>query len=199
MKLTRAMNLVHNVYCRSAHWRSTLEHLVRWAVADVDLGEHVLELGAGNGPVMPLLKSRTRRVTAIDNDAFAIAALRQPALALARGDATDLPFATSSFSAVVAFTMLHHIPTTALQQRLFREVLRTLRPGGLFIGVDVRFSLALWLFHLGDTYCAIPADEAGARLASVGFEDVTIERQPRVFGFRARCPVTSTMAEVPPA
>jgi SAM-dependent methyltransferase len=194
------MNRLHNLYCRSAHWRSTLEHLVRWAVADVELGEHVLELGPGNRPVMPLLNSRTRRVTAIENDALAIAVLRhQPALGLVRGDAIDLPFATSSFSAVVAFTMLHHIPTAALQQRLFREVLRTLRPGGLFIGVDVRFSLALWLFHLGDTYCAIPADEAGARLASAGFEDVTIERQPRVFRFRARCPRTSTMAQVPPA
>ncbi len=74
---------------------------------------------------MPLLKSRTRRVIAIDNDAFAIAALRhQPALGLVRGDAIHLPVATSSFSAVVAFTMLHHIPTAALQQRLFREVSR---------------------------------------------------------------------------
>src|SRR5689334_5481452 len=123
------MNRLHNLYCRSAHWRSTLEHLVRWAVADVELGEHVLELGPGNRPVMPLLNSRTRRVTAIENDALAIAVLRhQPALGLVRGDAIDLPFATSSFSAVVAFTMPHHIPTAALQQRLFREVLRTLRP-----------------------------------------------------------------------
>jgi hypothetical protein len=83
---------------------------------------------------------------------------------LVRGDAIDLPFATGSFSAVVAFTMLHHIPTMALH-----------------------------------TYCAIPADEAGARLASVGFEDVTIERQPRVFRFRARRPRTSRIAQAGPA
>jgi SAM-dependent methyltransferase len=194
------MNRLHHLYCRSAHWRSTLEHLVPWAVADVDLGEHVLELGPGHAPVMPLLKSRTNRVTAIDNDALAIAGLRrQPASCLVRGDAIDLPFATGSFSAVVGFTMLHHIPTTVLQQRLFREVLRTLRPGGLFVGIDVRFSFAVWLFHLGDTYCAMPADQAGARLASVGFEDVTIDRQPRVFRFRARRPKTLRMAHVPPA
>jgi hypothetical protein len=94
--------------------------------------------------------------------------------------------------------MLHHIPTAALQQHLFREVSRTLRPDGLFVGVDVRSSLALQLFHLGDTYCAIAADEAGERLASAGFQDVTIERRPRVFRFRARAPRTSTMAQVPP-
>ena len=192
------MNRLHHLYCRTAHWRSTLEQLVPWALADVDLGDRVLELGPGPGRVMPLLTSRlgTTRITAIDNDAASITALRRQkaALDLVRGDATELPFAISSFSAVIAFTMLHHIPTRDLQQQLFREVSRTLRPGGVFVGMDARFSVGLWLFHLGDTCSFIPPDEAGPRLAAAGFVDIAIERRPGFFRFRARSPGTRDVA-----
>lgn len=185
------MKRLHACYCRSRHWRSTLDRLVPWALADVDLGDHVLELGPGHVPTIPLLRSRTRRVTAIDTDA-AIARLRcQPGLGLVRGDAASLPFATGTFSAVVAFTMLHHIPTAELQQQLFREVYRTLTPGGVFVGTDARLSLSLWLFHLGETCACIPPDEAAARFASAGFTNIVVERQARFFSFRAHASVAT--------
>jgi SAM-dependent methyltransferase len=185
-----AMNRLHHLYCRSSHWRSTLQRLVPWAIGGIDLGEHVLELGPGPGLTSPLLESRASRVTAIDIDASAMAALsRVPRLGLVRGDAEELPFAAGSFSAAVAFTMLHHIPTPARQQQVFREVLRTLAPGGVFLGVDAQASLGLRLFHLGDTCAWIAPDEAAGRLTSAGFRDVVIERQSRFFAFRAYSPV----------
>jgi len=188
------MNRLHDFYCRSGHWRSTLEQLVSWAIAGVDLGAHVLELGPGQGLVMPLLRSRTTRVTAIDKAPSAIRALGcQPGVGLVRGDATDLPFAAGTFSAVVAFTMLHHIPTKALQQQLFREVFRILQPGGVFVAVDPQFSFGLWLFHLGDTYASIPPDAAAFRLASAGFRNIVVERRPGFFRF---CAHSSGAADV---
>lgn len=188
------MNRLHRWYCGSASWRTSLERLVPWALADAVLGEHLLDLGPGSGLAMPLLASRTPRVTAIDLDSSALAAVRRsPSLSLVRGDATSLPFASGTFSAVLAFTMLHHIPTRELQQQLFRDVLRTLRPGGVFVGLDARVSLGLRLFHLGDIWFPLSPDEAGPRLASVGFEEIEIECRPRFFRFCARAPRATDM------
>ena len=44
-----------------------------------------------------------------------------------RGDGTDTGLPSGEFSAVVCFTMLHHIPTAGLQDRLFAEAFRVLR------------------------------------------------------------------------
>ena len=52
------------------------------------------------------------------------------------GDATDLPFPDDHFSGAVSFTMLHHVPTAELQDKLLSEVRRVVKPGGTFVGVD---------------------------------------------------------------
>ena len=44
-------------------------------------------------------------------------------------DATSMPFETDRFSGAIGLTMLHHVPSAALQDRLFAEVARVLRPG----------------------------------------------------------------------
>ncbi len=59
-----------------------------------------------------------------------------PAVKVVQGDATDLPFEDGRFSAVVCFTMLHHIPVRAHQDRALGEIARVLAPGGVFAGTD---------------------------------------------------------------
>ncbi|MGH3303774.1 MAG: class I SAM-dependent methyltransferase [Streptosporangiaceae bacterium] len=53
-----------------------------------------------------------------------------------QSDATCLPYGSGRFSAVLSFTMLHHLPSTALRDRLFAEAARVLRPDGVFAGTD---------------------------------------------------------------
>jgi ubiquinone/menaquinone biosynthesis C-methylase UbiE len=43
-----------------------------------------------------------------------------------------MPFGESEFSGAVSFTMLHHVPSQELQNKVFAEVLRVLKPGGFF-------------------------------------------------------------------
>ena len=52
-------------------------------------------------------------------------------------DATAMPFPDGSFSTVLSFTMLHHVPSVTLQDQLLAEAWRVLRPGGVFAGTDI--------------------------------------------------------------
>jgi SAM-dependent methyltransferase len=61
---------------------------------------------------------------------------RLPDVDVYHGDATALPLGDATFDVVVCFTMLHHVPTCELQDRLFKESRRVLRPGGVFAGSD---------------------------------------------------------------
>jgi ubiquinone/menaquinone biosynthesis C-methylase UbiE len=180
------VNLLHSVYCRSSHWTHEVGELLSRAAADAALGDHLLEIGAGRGAMTPLLAARVPRVTVVDLDDAAIAAVRRrmgDRASVVRGDATSLPFATSVFSAAAVFAMLHHVPAPAQQDLVLREIARTLRPGGTVIGAEAPSSLLLRLFHLGDTFVPLPPETLDARLRAAGFEDVRIQTWSRYLIF----------------
>ena len=102
------------------------------------------------------------------------------------GDATNMAFENGSFSTVVALTMLHHVPSVELQDRLLAEVHRVLRPGGVFLGTDSRWSWPFQLIHIGDTMVIVDPFTFKARLERVGFAQITVESVARAFRFRAR-------------
>lgn len=185
------MNRIHRWYCRSDAWRRTLEgQLLPWALSGVELGAEPLELGPGPGLTSELLAGRSALLTCVEVDP----ALARPLAARLRGrnvrvveaDATQLPFPDASFSGAVALTMLHHVPSAALQDRLLREVCRVLRPGAPFAGCDSTTSPLFRLFHLGDTLVPVEPSGLGRRLEAAGFRDVRVEPAHRAFRFRGR-------------
>jgi ubiquinone/menaquinone biosynthesis C-methylase UbiE len=185
------MNRFHRWYCRSDRWRRTLAGaLAPWVLGDADLGDDVLEIGAGPGLVTDVLRTRAARVTAVDIDGALVAALAARLAGtnvdVVHADATALPFPDASFSAAVCCTMLHHVPSTTMQDRLLGEVRRVLRPRGLFVGSDSTTSLLFRLAHLGDTLVPVAPPAFATRLAAAGFRDVAVEEGDRAFRFRAR-------------
>jgi SAM-dependent methyltransferase len=184
------MNWFHRQVCRSGRWRRRVERdLLPWALQGVELGDDVLEIGPGPGVTTDLLRGRTRRLTALEVDAAAAAALQErldgSGVRAVHGDGAAMPFADGSFSGVAAFTMLHHVPTAALQDRLLAEARRVLRPGGVFAGFDGVGSFLFRLIHLGDTYMPVDPATFGRRLEAAGFADVAVERGWARFRFRA--------------
>lgn len=186
------VNRIHRYLCRSAAWRKRLErNLLPWALQGLDLGHDVLEIGPGPGLTTDFLRPRIARLTALEIDPVLAESLqsrlRGTNVKVVQGDATAMPFADGRFSGVVSFTMLHHVPSPALQDRLLREVRRVLKPNGIFAGVDSRHSLGMRLLHFHDTLVPVDPDRFTARLEAAGFTDILIESNARSFRFRARC------------
>jgi SAM-dependent methyltransferase len=92
-------------------------------------------------------------------------------------------------SAVVCFTMLHHVSTPALQDRLLAEICRVLRPGGVLAGSDsVGDTLLFRLLHVRDTMVLVDPARFPARLRRAGFDQVSVEGGARM-RFRAVRPL----------
>jgi SAM-dependent methyltransferase len=185
------LNWFHRRYCAGQKWNSLVRGtLLPDALANVDLGDNVLELGAGPGLVTAALATRTAAVTAVEIDHKLAEAARQNVARYANvevieADATRLPFADGQFSAVVCMTMLHHQPNPAAQDRLFAEAVRVLRPGGVFCGSDNRgIGLRFHLIHLGDTKTVVPSETLADRLHAAGFDDASVRVGSRIV-FRA--------------
>ena len=185
------MNAIHNRLCSSGWWASRVEQkLIPWGLADVELGDEVLEIGPGFGATTRLLAGRPTRLTVVELEERYCRRLRAElgdTVTVDQGDATKLPYEDARFSAVVCFTMLHHIPVAGDQDRVFAEVARVLRPGGVFAGTDsVGTGWVFKLIHVGDTLLPIDPDGMPARLRAAGLEQPAVERVERSFRFRAR-------------
>ncbi|MGH3326996.1 MAG: class I SAM-dependent methyltransferase [Streptomycetales bacterium] len=184
------VNWIHGRLCRSQRWARRMEQTaVPFALGDADLGENVLEIGPGYGPTTRVLARRVAGLTAVEVDPRLAARLgREMAgdVHVVAGDGAALPFRPESFSAVVCFTMLHHVPSVALQDRLFAEACRVLRPGGIFAGSDSQPSLRFRAIHLFDTMVPVAAVDLPARLEAAGLSGVSVERRDGVLRFAAR-------------
>jgi SAM-dependent methyltransferase len=184
------MNLLHRLVCRSAPWGWTVGRwVIPWALDGLDLGEDVLELGPGPGLTTDVLRERTARLTAVEIDPRLASSLRErmenTGVEVVEADATAMPFPDGSFSAVLSFTMLHHVSSVTLQDRLFAEARRVLRPGGVFAGTDTAPGVLLRLVHVGDTMVAVDPATLGRRLETTGFDEVEVKRRLGEFRFRA--------------
>lgn len=173
------MNREHLELCASEGWRDALRDLIiPYALADARLGDDVLEVGPGPGMTTDLLRVDVAKLTAVELDASLATSLterlRDTNVEVVNADATDMPFDTGRFSGAVSFTMLHHVPTAQLQDLLFGEVARVLRPGASFVASDSVASEELEALHDGDPYNPVDPDTVGARLERAGFTGVDV-------------------------
>jgi ubiquinone/menaquinone biosynthesis C-methylase UbiE len=185
------MNWPHAVICSSGWWARTVEReLLPWSLADVDLGDDVLEIGPGFGATTRVLARRPGSLTVAELSRSYCERLRRKLgeeVEVVQADATAMPFADGRFSGVVCFTMLHHVPSPQLQNRLLAEVSRVLRADGVFAGTDsLGTGRAFKLLHVRDTLVPVLPNELPARLERAGLSEPRVDQGSRSFRFRAR-------------
>ncbi len=187
------MNRCETWFCGSPFWRFvTRRQLLPWILQGAELGEHVLELGAGPGAATEELRLRAARVMSLEYDhAFAArlgAQVKDSNAAVIQGDAATLPFANSTFSSAIAILMLHHLRSSELQDRAFAEIWRVLRPGGVFLAFEIPDGWLHRVGHIRSTFVPVAPASAFARLTAAGFSRVTVDFRRGGFRIRALRP-----------
>lgn len=162
--------------------------ILPWALGEVALGDDVLEVGPGYGAATDVLCALTHRLTSVEIDLGLATMLRArfadtPAVEIVDGDATDLPYPDERFTGAACFTMLHHVSSAQLQDRLFAEVARVLRPGAALVASDSLASDDLAAMHDGDTYNPVDPHGLPARLTAAGFTEIEVKTNE--FGWAA--------------
>jgi ubiquinone/menaquinone biosynthesis C-methylase UbiE len=173
------MNENHAELCPSPEWAAVIQDEVLPSLTQhADLGEDMLEIGPGPGAATEWLRQKVKRLTAVEVDAAAAGKLADRFaggnVEVVVGSAAELSCPDESFDSVGSFTMLHHVPTLAMQNKILAEAFRVLRPGGVLICSDSLASNDLHHFHEGDTYNPVEPTSVLARLQTLGFENITV-------------------------
>ena len=173
------MNENHARVCPSPEWAAMMQtEVLPVLTAGLDLGNELLEVGPGPGAATEWLRHQVKRLVAVEHEDEAAEKLTaryaDTNVEIIHGDATALTFPDASFDSAACFTMLHHVPTVGLQNRLLAEVLRVLKPGGVLVGADSLPSDPLHHFHEGDTYNPVEPGTFYTRLQTLGYDRITI-------------------------
>jgi SAM-dependent methyltransferase len=103
-----------------------------------------------------------------------------------QGDAARLPFAAESFSCAIAILVLHHLRSRDLQDAALAEIVRVLRPGGVFLALEIHDGWLQRLVHTRSTFVPFAASAANARLNAAGFARVAVDFMRGGFLLRAQ-------------
>jgi SAM-dependent methyltransferase len=189
------VNQAHLEFLASPQWAEMLRSdLMPWVDSVGDLGENVIEIGPGPGLTTDLVRPRVSSLTAVELDDDLARALRDRLAGtnvnVLHADATQNGLPPGEFSTVLCFSMLHHMTSPDLQDRLFAEVNRLLRPGGMFVGVDAVDSEFMREVHVDDTFVPVAVESVADRFAAAGLGETVVEPGDYQFRFRAVKPVS---------
>lgn len=183
------MNSFENWFCASGLWRNLTERKwLPWALESTDLGEHVLEVGAGPGAATAELARRARRVTSLEYSHNFCVKLHTKvhAASVVQGDASVLPFASQTFTSAIAVLVLHHLRSSDAQDRAFAEIFRVLKPGGVFVALEIQDGWLTRVAHLRSTFVPVSTDGLNGRLCASGFSDIVVNSRSEGFLIRAQ-------------
>jgi ubiquinone/menaquinone biosynthesis C-methylase UbiE len=183
------MNSLENWFCASGLWRNLTERKwLPWALESTDLGDHVLEVGAGPGAATADLARRARRVTSLEyNHNFCVklhTGVR--AASVVQGDASVLPFASQTFTSAIAVLVLHHLRSRDAQDRAFAEIFRVLTLGGTFVALEIHDGWFARVAHFRSTFVPVSTDGLNGRLGAAGFSDTVVNSRSEGFLMRAQ-------------
>ncbi|MFH8371003.1 class I SAM-dependent methyltransferase [Streptomyces sp. NPDC018031] len=150
-----------------------------------ETGTAIADLGCGPGHVAAWLAERGARTVGVDlsPEMVATGRARYPAVEFREGDLLALPAEDGAFGAALALYTIIHIAPGDLG-RVFTEVRRVLRPGGLFLvsfhtGDEVRHLDTWWGHEVDVDFHFLDPTRIAGLLEEAGFTvEMRLERAP---------------------
>ena len=159
------------------------------ALAQLNPGEHVLDLGSGGGIDVILSAKRvgpTGKAYGLDmtDDMLSLARENQTKAGIAnveflKGEIENIPLPENSVDVVISNCVIN---LSADKDRVLREAFRVLRPGGRFavsdvvvrgaVPAEIRRNVELWV---GCIAGAMNESDYVAKLSAAGFKEISIE------------------------
>ncbi|MBW6440777.1 class I SAM-dependent methyltransferase [Patescibacteria group bacterium] len=101
-------------------------------IADINLGDKVLDIGCGNALMAPFILDKGALYVGLDISEKMIEIVRKKYVKEIKngkvkffsGQATELPFGDKKFDYIISYAVLHHIPSKKLQEKFFQEIKR---------------------------------------------------------------------------
>jgi len=167
----------------------------------------ILEIGPGDGTLLPALAARAGKVTALDNSASMLASARSTAgdldkVVFTEGEPSILLERTERFDAVVANMVLHHTPHP---DQVLAEAGALSKPGGFLVVSDLCAHDQAWAReHCGDLWLGFEPAQLTDWALAAGLEDCAelfiAQRngfQVQVRLFRHPLPTSNTQTTTP--
>ena len=128
----------------SVHWWYLLrtESVAKWALS-LPAGSRILDVGSASGGNTLLLTDLGFNLTSLEMSDLGVELQLKKGIHVVRGDATELPFESDSFDAVLCLDVLEHIENDI---SALAEMYRVTRPGGKFL-FSVPEDPKLWSEH----------------------------------------------------
>src|ERR1700737_425116 len=183
------MNSFENWFCASGLWRYVTERKwLPWLLEEMDLGEHVLEVGAGPGAATAELARRARSVTSLEysHDFCVKLHAKSDAACIVQGDASVLPFESQTFTSAIAVLVLHHLRSSGEQDRAFAEIFRVLKPDGVFVALEIQDGWLTRVAHFSSTFVPVSIDGLNSRLRAAGFSNGSVNNHRGAIRMRAQ-------------
>ena len=133
----------------------------------------IVELGPGDGSLLPQLARRADKVIALDNSAVMLESARSNAAGLDNimflmGDTQHLALAEQRIDAIIANMVLHHTPDP---QTTLATAASLLLPGGVLIISELCAHDQLWAReHCGDLWLGFAPEQLGQWAKAAGLE-----------------------------
>ncbi len=141
--------------------------------SDAPAGYPVIEIGPGDGRLLPLLAARAASVVALDNAPEMLEGARSYAgqtanISFELGDTSTLQNSDTRYSAAVMNMVLHHTPKP---QQVLAEAGAALAPGGVLIISELVAHDQAWAReHCGDLWLGFEPDQITAWAQAAGLE-----------------------------
>jgi len=163
-------------------------------------GDTVLDLGCGQGRMVPLLKNKKINYVGLDNCTSLIrnAQALHPNYKFINQDITKLDLPKKSFDKILAIAVLHHIPSKSLRLKILKDIKALLKEDGLLFMTNwnldnYRQKQKATDLEKGDYYISwrikkgkvmryyhnFTKSELNELLKKAGFKNINIQKKPR--------------------